>query len=33
LGFWTNRVFAQTDVPLFTHGEDAAVETSSRPIV
>jgi hypothetical protein len=24
LGFWTNLVFAQNDVPLFTHGEEAA---------
>lgn len=23
LGFWTNRIFAQADAPLFTHAEDA----------
>lgn len=25
LGFWTNRVFAQSDSPLFTHGEDTVL--------
>lgn len=25
LGFWRDRVFAQADVPLFTHAEDAAL--------
>ncbi len=24
LGFWTDTIFAQSDVPLFTHGEDAS---------
>jgi hypothetical protein len=29
LGFWTGNVWAQTDSPLFMHGEDAAFNTSS----
>jgi len=28
LGFWTNGVFAQTDSPLFTHGEEANFSTT-----
>jgi len=27
LGFWTNRIFAQSDSPLFTHAEDVVVQT------
>ncbi|HNU99180.1 MAG: hypothetical protein KA191_04000 [Verrucomicrobia bacterium] len=27
LGFWTNVVFAQSDLPLFTHAEDALFDT------
>jgi hypothetical protein len=30
LDFWTNTIFAQSDVPLFTHAEDAAYDTSSQ---
>ena len=30
LGFWTDRVFAQSDAPLFTHAEDAAWDGSAR---
>jgi len=29
LGFWTNAIFAQTDSPLFTHGEDTNFSTSA----
>lgn len=29
LGFWTNQIWAQTDSPLFTHGESAAFSTTS----
>lgn len=29
LGFWTNTIFAQTDSPLFTHGEEAGFSTSA----
>jgi hypothetical protein len=28
LAFWTNTIFAQTDTPLFTHGEDANYSTT-----
>ncbi len=28
LGFWTDRVWAQTDTPLFTHGEEALYNTT-----
>ncbi len=27
LGFWTNAVFAQSDLPLFTHAEDVVFDT------
>jgi hypothetical protein len=29
LGFWTDRVFAQTDSPLFTHGEEGLFDTTA----
>ena len=29
LGFWTNTIFAQTDTPLFTHGEDVSFSTTN----
>ncbi len=29
LGFWTNTIFAQSDLPLFTHAEDATFPTAS----
>jgi len=29
LGFWTNAVFAQADLPLFTRAEEAACDTAS----
>ncbi len=29
LGFWTNRIFAQADSPLFTHAEDAAFDAAN----
>lgn len=29
LGFWTNTIFAQTDTPLFTHGEDTSFSTTN----
>jgi len=29
LGFWTNTIFAQTDSPLFTHGEDTNFSISA----
>ncbi len=29
LGFWTNRVFAQSDSPLFTHAEDAPINPAA----
>jgi len=29
LGFWTNAVFAQADLPLFTHAEEALCDTAS----
>lgn len=29
LGFWTNRVWAQKDSPLFTQGEGAALDTTA----
>jgi hypothetical protein len=29
LGFWTNRIFAQSDSPLFTHAEDVAFPTQA----
>ena len=32
LGFWTNQVFAQSDSPLFTHAESAALNTSAGPV-
>lgn len=28
LGFWTDTIFAQSDAPLFTHGEDALLPTT-----
>ena len=31
LGFWTDRVWAQSDVPLFTHAEERVFATSGRP--
>ncbi len=30
LGFWTDRVWAQNDSPLFTHGEEQLVDTTDR---
>ncbi|MCU1232986.1 MAG: outer rane adhesin-like protein [Candidatus Solibacter sp.] len=30
LGFWTDHVWAQNDSPMFTHGEDAAYDTTQR---
>ena len=30
LGFWNNQIWAQTDTPLFTHGEGAAFTTTTR---
>lgn len=32
LAFWTNRVFAQADTPLFVHAEDVAFDTSSAVV-
>jgi hypothetical protein len=32
LGFWKDHVWAQSDVPLFTHAEDAALDTSTAPV-
>jgi len=29
LGFWTTRIFAQSDSPLFTHGEDVQFDTTN----
>ena len=29
LGFWTDTIFAQSDAPLFTHGEDASFSTTN----
>ncbi len=29
LGFWANEIWAQTDTPLFTHGEGVAFDTTS----
>jgi hypothetical protein len=29
LGFWTNLIFAQTDNPMFIHGEDTAIVTTN----
>ncbi len=29
LAFWTNTIFAQTDSPLFTHGEDVSFNTTN----
>src|SRR5450432_2914538 len=29
LAFWTNTIFAQSDLPLFTHAEDANVVTTA----
>lgn len=29
LGFWTDRVFAQNQTPLFTHGEQGFLDTSA----
>ena len=29
LGFWEDRVFAQTDVPEFTHGEEGLFDTTA----
>jgi len=30
LGFWNNQIWAQNDSPLFTHGEGAAFDTTTR---
>lgn len=30
LAFWTNTIFAQTESPLFTHGEDTTLQTSAQ---
>jgi hypothetical protein len=30
LGFWNDRIFVQTDIPLFTHGEDVAFPTTNN---
>lgn len=30
LGFWNNQIWAQNDTPLFTHGEGAAFNTTTR---
>lgn len=32
LAFWTNRVFAQSDNPLFVHAEEAAVDNASAVV-
>ena len=32
LGFWTDQVWAQLASPLFTHGETAALDTSSSSV-
>lgn len=32
LGFWIDRVFAQADAPLFTHGEEAALEARDAAV-
>jgi hypothetical protein len=32
LGFWTNAVFAQADLPLFTHAEDVAFDTAGDDV-
>jgi hypothetical protein len=32
LGFWRDRVFAQTDSPLFTHGEEALRAFDQDPV-
>lgn len=29
LGFWEDRIFAQNDTPLFTHGEEALFDTTA----
>jgi hypothetical protein len=29
LGFWPDRIFAQTDLPLFTHGEELVYPTTA----
>jgi hypothetical protein len=28
VGFWNNRIFVQSDNPLFTHGEDVGISTT-----
>jgi hypothetical protein len=32
LGFWTNRVWAQNDSPLFTHGEEQPLDATDRQL-
>ncbi|MDM8555014.1 hypothetical protein QUF75_09825 [Desulfococcaceae bacterium HSG7] len=33
LGFWENRIWAQTDTPLFTHGEEADFDTTTAEVL
>ena len=32
LGFWEDRVFAQTDTPMFTHGEEVVFDTTAAEV-
>ena len=33
LGFWSDRIFAQTDTPLFTHGEETSGHNPSAGVI